>query len=64
MLFILILKIHLIKFPTIIYMDKNTCINLYKSLVRQHLKYANWVWSPYKKGDVAAITNVQKGQPN
>ena len=40
-----------------IYMDKNTFINLYKSLVRPHLEYANSVWSPYKKGDVEAIEN-------
>ena len=31
-----------------IYMDKNTFINLHKSLVRPHLEYANSVWSPYK----------------
>ena len=42
-------------------MDKNTFINLYKSLVRPHLEYDNSVWSPYKKGDVEAIEEVQKG---
>jgi len=41
-------------------MDKNTFINLYKSLVRPHLEYDNSVWSPYKKGDVEAIEKVKK----
>jgi len=43
-----------------IHMDKNTFIMLYKSLVRPYLEYANFVWSPYKKGDVEAIEKVQK----
>ena len=41
-------------------MDKNTFINLYKSLVRPHLEYTNSVWSPYKKGYVEVIEKVQK----
>ena len=41
-------------------MDKNTFVNLYKSLVRPHLDYANSVWSPYKKCDVEATQTVQK----
>ena len=41
-------------------MDKNTFINLYKSLVRPHLEYVNSVWPSYKKGDVEAIEKVQR----
>ena len=31
-----------------IYMDSNTFVLLYKSLVRPYLQYANSVWSPHK----------------
>ena len=43
-----------------IYMDKNTFINLYKSLVRPHREYANSLRSPYKKGDVEAIEGAKR----
>jgi len=43
-----------------IHMDSRTLIMLYKALVRPHVKYANSVWSPYKKGDIEAIEKVQK----
>ena len=43
-----------------IYMDKDTFILLYKAMVRPHLEYANCVWCPYKKGDIAGIEKVQK----
>ena len=33
---------------------------LYKAMVRPHLEYANSVWCPYKKGDIAGIEKVQK----
>ena len=29
-------------------------------MVRPHLEYANSVWCPYKKGDIAGIEKVQK----
>ena len=32
-----------------IHIDPRTFILLYKALVRPHVKYANSVWSPYKK---------------
>ena len=31
------------------YLDKDIFMNLYKSLVRQHLEYASSVWSPVYK---------------
>jgi len=45
-----------------IYMDKDTFILLllYKAMVRPHLEYANSVWCPYIKGDIAGIEKVQK----
>jgi len=35
-----------------IYLDTNSCVLLYKAMVRPHLEYANSVWCPYKKGDI------------
>ena len=29
-------------------------------MVRPHVEYANSVWSPYKKGDIAVIEKVKK----
>jgi len=43
-----------------IYMDSNTFILLYNSLVRPHLEYANAVWCPYKVGDIEVIEKVKK----
>ena len=42
------------------YMDSNTFIMLYKSMVRPHLEYANLVWYPYKKEDIKNIERVQR----
>ena len=42
------------------YLDESTFLQLYKSLVRPHLEYANSVWSPYKKKHITAIENVQR----
>jgi len=39
-----------------IHMDSRTFIMLYKALVRPHVEYANLVWSPYKEGDIEAIS--------
>ena len=44
-----------------IYMDSNTFILLYTSLVRPHLEYENAVWCPYKIGYIEVIEKVQKG---
>jgi len=41
-----------------------TFIQLYKSMVCPHLKYANSVWCPYKMGDITEIEKVQKEQQN
>jgi len=30
-------------------LGKDTCILLYKSMVRRHLEYAGSLWNPYKK---------------
>ena len=40
-------------------MDKYTFILLYKAMVRPHLEYANSVWCPYKKRDIAGIEKIQ-----
>jgi hypothetical protein len=42
------------------HMDKDTFVNLYKSLVRSQLEYASSVWSPYKKKYIEEIEKVQK----
>ena len=34
-----------------IYMDESSFVLLYKSMVRPHLEYANFVWCPYKQDD-------------
>ena len=47
-----------------IHFSPNTFIQLYKSIVRPHLDYANSVWHPYKVGDIEDIEKVQKGQPS
>ena len=41
------------------YVDRNTFILLYKSLVRPHLEYANSLWSPHKKGVIEDIEKIQ-----
>ena len=43
-----------------IHFSSNTFIQLYKSIVRPHLDYANSVWHPYKVGDIEDIEKVQK----
>jgi len=41
-----------------IHFSSNTFIQLYKSIVRAHLDYANSVWHPYKVGDIEDIEKV------
>ncbi|XP_076061638.1 uncharacterized protein LOC143037386 [Oratosquilla oratoria] len=41
-------------------MDESMFKNLFVSLVRPHLEYANQVWCPYKKRDIAAVEAVQR----
>ena len=42
------------------FLDKDTFLPLYKTMVRTHLDYAKAVWYPYKK-HIIAIENVQRG---
>ncbi|XP_076063508.1 uncharacterized protein LOC143038359 [Oratosquilla oratoria] len=41
-------------------MDETMFKTLFVSLVRPHLEYANQVWCPYKKRDIAAVEAVQR----
>ena len=41
------------------FLDKDTFLPLYKTMVRTHLDYAIAVWYPYKK-HIIAIENVQR----
>ena len=41
------------------FLDKDTFLSLYKTMVRKHLDYAIAVWYPYKKKQIA-IENVQR----
>ena len=42
------------------YLDRNTLVMLYKSLVRPHIEYANQAWAPYKKKHIDMLENVQR----
>ena len=42
------------------FLDKNTFLPLYKTLVRTQLEYANSVWAPYRSKHIEAIENVQR----
>ena len=41
------------------YFDAELVTLLYVSLIRPHLEYAVPVWSPYLRGDIENIENVQ-----
>ena len=41
-------------------MDESSFIQLYKSMVRPYLEYANSVWCPHKLGDKKETEKVQK----
>lgn len=45
---------------TFTYRDKDIMLQLYKSLVRPHLEYANQLWAPYLVKHTTAIENVQR----
>jgi len=47
-----------------IHMDESSFILLYKSMVRQHLEYANSVCCPYKQDDIKELEKIQKELPN
>ena len=42
------------------FLNEETFLPLYKSLVRTHLEYANTVWAPYKLKDIEKLENVQR----
>jgi len=46
------------------YMDEDTFILLYKSMVRPHVEFANSVWCAYKIGDLKKIEKIQKRATN
>jgi len=43
-----------------IHFDINSFVLLCKAMVIPHLEYANFVWCPYKKGDIEIIEKVQE----
>ncbi len=42
------------------FLDKESLLRLYKAMVRPILEYGVAVWSPYRKGDIAAEESVQR----
>jgi hypothetical protein len=42
------------------YMDKESFLMIYKSMVRSHLEYANSVWNPHRVGLMYDLEKVQK----
>ena len=47
-------------FRTFTFLDEETFLHLYKSLVRPHVEYSTPNWSPYYKKDRITIENVQR----
>ena len=45
---------------TFTHMDKNTFMQLYRSMVRPHLDVSNSVWIPHQKQDIETWEQVQK----
>ena len=45
-------------------MDETSFLTLYKGVIRPLIEYATTVWSPYKKGQINAIENVQRRATN
>ena len=42
------------------YTDRQLLLNLYKSIVRPHLEYANVIWHPFYKNQLVALEKVQR----
>lgn len=47
-------------FRTFMYMDKEMFLNLYKTIVRPHLKYVTQIRSPQYKKDKIMLENIQR----
>ena len=47
-------------FRTLSFLDEETFLHLYKSLVRPHVEYSTPNWSPYYKKDRIMIENLQR----
>ena len=45
---------------TFAYLDKNTFLCLYKSLIRSHLDYGETIWNPVLKRHIRMVENVQR----
>ena len=45
---------------TFAHMDKNTFMQLYRSMVRPHLEVSKSVWIPHQKQDIETLEQVQK----
>ena len=57
-------KILGLSFRTFTYMDKVMFLDLYKTLVRQHLEYATPVWTPLYNKNAIVLENVQRRATN
>ncbi len=51
-------------FRSFTYLDKESFVTLYKSLVRSHLEYGSCVWSPMFKKDIIATRECPKKSTN
>jgi len=43
------------------YLNNNSFVLLYKSMVKSYLDYCSSVWAPYKKVIIEMLEKVQKG---
>ena len=44
---------------TIMYMEKQLIVPLYKAIVRPHLEYCIQAWRPYRKKDIDKLERIQ-----